>query len=465
MRRYELILAFAAVFAVAWPAVFGVRPRRGVVAVLLTSTLVFQLQVEGFRWQLIPLYALAIGLAAGDVFFLDRELKWSSRISRGLFGMTGVALATALAIILPVPDLPVPSGPHAIGTFNVELVDIDRVELYGPTPGGPRRLVVQVWYPATAPETLEDFLPWSADWDVVAPELSRTLGFPSWFLNHTQYIRSNAIEDPPIAEGAFPVVIYSHGWTGFRTVAINQIENLVSNGYVVIAPDHTFGAVVTRFESGEVITYDPAALPDEEEIGEEAYKEAAANLVATFASDIVSVLDALDEGEAGPFRRVAASVDLTRIGIYGHSTGGGAAVQVCLEDERCGAVLGMDAWVEPLPDKVIKIEATRPSLYMRSDKWRGDENDAILMGIAGRSQVVSYVLGIEGAHHNDFVITPLFSPLAAQLGLKGPIPAGRVLPIIDNYLLGFFDVFLLGTGPAALDTVGFDEVTVEVFNR
>jgi hypothetical protein len=50
------------------------------------------------------------------------------------------------------------------------------------------------------------------------------------------------------------------------------------------------------------------------------------------------------------------------------------------------------------------------------------------------------------------------------LGLKGPIPAGRVVPIVDNYLLGFFDVFLLGTGSAAVDSVSVGEVALEVIN-
>ena len=83
-------------------------------------------------------------------------------------------------------------------------------------------------------------------------------------------------------------------------------------------------------------------------------------------------------------------------------------------------------------------------------------------GVAGRGEAITYWVGVDGTAHNDFVITPLFSPLASRLGLKGPIPAGRIIPIIDNYLIGFFDVFLLGTGSAALDTVRFPEVTVEV---
>ena len=147
---------------------------------------------------------------------------------------------------------------------------------------------------------------------------------------------------------------------------------------------------------------------------------------------------------------------------FGHSTGGGAAIRVCLEDPRCDAVLGMDAWVEPFPDRVIKTSATRPAMYMRSDEWRGNGNDAELRGIAERSLEVTYWIGIEGAHHNDFVVTPLLSPVASQLGLKGRIPAGRVIPIIDRYLLGFFDVFLLGTGSAAVETASFEEVSLEV---
>jgi len=455
-------LTFSTAFAVLWPVVFGIRPKRGITAGILVTALIFQLQVEGFRWQMAPIYFLAIGLALGDVLFVERKLKWSNRVARGVGGSVGVVAASLLAVILPVPTLPVPSGPEVIGTVSVELVDAEREELYGGAlPGSPRRFMAQVWYPAQSVDDL-DPLPWSQDWDVVASAMAEDLGFPSWFLSHTRHTDSHSFSSPPVANGTFPVIIYSHGWTGFRTIAINQIENLVSNGYMVIAPDHTYGAVATRLPGNVIIGYDPAALPDEELVGEEAYLEAGEDLIFTYADDIVTVLNALEEGEQGPFGALAASADLTRLGIYGHSTGGGAAIKVCLEEPICDAVLGLDPWVEPLPDRVIKQTTTRPALYMRSDGWRGTENDAVLRGLAGRSENSTYWLGVEGADHSDFVVTPLISPFAAQFGLKGPIPVGRIIPIIDNYLLGFFDVFLLGTGPAALDNVSFEEVSVEL---
>lgn len=461
MRRLELLLVFGELFAVAWPALFGVRTRRGVVSILLTVLFVFHWQVEGLRWQMIPLYLIAFGLIIGDIIIVDRKLEWTRRVARGVFGAVGISLALVLPLSLPIPELPIPSGPEAIGTLTIEITDSEREETYGLTPGGPRRLNVQVWYPAQPVEELEPGV-WNEDWDVVMPAMSENLGLPSWSLNHTRYTDANSIESLRVAEGTFPVVIYSHGWTGFRSISLNQIETLVSHGYMVVAADHTYGAITTRFEDGNVVPFDPNALPEEESVTEEEYWEASTEVVDVFAEDIVTLINALELGEEGPFGSIGASADLTRIGLYGHSTGGGAAVQVCLEEPRCDAALGLDAWVEPIPDRTISVSATKPAMYIRSDDWRGTENDAVLRGIAERSEEVTYWIGVEGARHSDFTMAPLLSPVSGQLGIRGTIPAGRVITILDRYLLGFFDVFLLGTGSAAIDTASFEEVSVEV---
>jgi hypothetical protein len=464
LRRFELILVFAAIFAVFWPVVFGTRPRRGVVAGGLALAAFIQIQFEGFRWQMIPVYLVALGLALGDVFYLDRRVPGSNRAIRAILGTIGLLLAVALPLLLPVPEIPAPSGPEAIGTVTVGLIDRSRDELYGPRPGGPREFVAQVWYPAEPGSTAPEIV-WSQDWEVVAPALSENMGFPSWFLDHTRYSLSDAREAAPMAEGTFPVIIYSHGWEGVRTIALNQIEDLVSNGYIVIAPDHTYAAAATVLPEGDVVRQDPQALPDRADVTEEEFDEAAANLLATFAGDLVTILDELTDEDSGAFADVVEGADLNRIGIYGHSIGGGAAVKVCLQDERCDAVLGMDPWVEPLTEEDLRLNMTQPALYMRSEGWVDTPNDALLGGIAARGESITYWVGVDGADHNDFVMTPLLTPVAAQLDLKGPIPAGRIIPIIDNYLVGFFDVFLLGTGSAALDSVTFPEVTVTVIDQ
>lgn len=461
MRQFELLLLFSCVFAVAWPAVFGVRPRRGIASGLMFAMLIAQLQIGGFRLQLIPLYAAAVGLIIGDIVFLDRNLKWSSRIARGIFGLAGLLLVSSPAWLFPVPELPAPSGPETVGTSTLELSLPESQEVYGPRPGRTRELVVQVFYPAL-PDSETDPGMIHPDWPVIGPELARSVGLPSWFLSHLRYTGTHTFEGLNVAPGTYPIVIYSHGWQDYRSLALNQIENLVSNGYVVIAPDHTFSAVATVFGDGDLVPYWPEALPAGENVNADDYAEAAALLVETHANDLLGILNALEEGETGPFGRVAQSVDMTRIGMYGHGVGGGAAVSVCLTDERCDAVLGMDPWVEHLPDRTLAISAIRPAMFLRSAEWDDLPNDAILRGIAERSESTTYWIGIDGSGHNDFLMFPLFSPLADEMGLRGPIGAGRMIPILNQYLLGFFDVFLLETGPASINTVSFDEVALEI---
>jgi dienelactone hydrolase len=344
------------------------------------------------------------------------------------------------------------------------LIDRERDELWGPPPaGGPREFVAQVWYPSGG-EVEGEPVPWSEDWEVVAPGIARQIGLPSWFLDHTRYTLSHADSSPPVAAGTFPVLIYSHDWGGVRTNTLNQIEHLVSNGYIVIAPDHTYGSVATVFEDGDVAEFDVDGLPDPATVGEAEYGEASTAVVATFAADLVTILTELELGESGVFAGIASATDINRIGVYGHGAGGGAAIKVCLESELCAAVLAMDPWVEPLTERDLQQEMTRPALYMRSEEWVGTSNDALLIGIAARGENVTYSVAISDSWHTDFLMTSLLTPFASQFGLKGPIPAGRIILITNNYLRGFFDVFLLETGSAALDSVTFEEVNVSVID-
>lgn len=412
---------------------------------------------------MIPLYLVASGLAAGDIFYIDRDLGWSSRIVRAILGAIGLVIAASLPVVLPVPELPAPAGPETVGTTTVGLIDRSRDNPYGDRPGGPREFVAQVWYPAVLDEAAERPV-WSEDWEVVTPALAENLGLPSWFLDHTRYTLANARQGLPLQDGTFPVIIFSHDVGGVRSITVNQIEQLVSSGYIVIAPDHTYVSAATVLGDGEVVLQDPDLLPDPADVSEEEFDEAATILVETMSGDLLTILNALDEGESGPFAEIIGGADLNRIGIYGHGAGGGAAIRTCVvdEDQRCDAILGMDPWVEGLTESDLRMPMNQPALYMRSDAEVNTPNDALLGGIAARGDSVTYWLGVEGASRNDFTVAPLLSPFTPQFGLTGPISPGRIVPIVDNYLVGFFDVYLLGTGSAALDSVTFPEVTVNL---
>lgn len=463
MRSFEFYLVGGCVFAIVWPALFGVRPRRGIVAVALLGLVIAQWQVEGFRWQLLPLYIVALGLAAGDLVAVEeRHLPWFRRVGRGIFGLVGLGLVVAPALILPVPQLPLPAGPLTIGTTTTEVRSVVPDGGFGGDRTGHRTVVVRAWYPAQ-PVDKQKPEPWVSDFDVVVPAFARHIGRPGFFFDQARYTRSHAYRDAPVAAGAFPLLIYSHDWGEFDTIAIDQIESLVSQGYVVIAVDHPGGAVATVVD-GRVIPLATGALDPPDATAEE--KAAAqAGVIDTFASDVTAVLDEVAQGTEGALGDLAAAIDQDAVGMWGHGVGGGAVLDVCLTDPRCKAVAGLDALVAPFPDQLLATTATRPMLLMRSDAWRGNENDAVLKGMVARSRTMTYWVDVLGADSSDFVAAPVISPVADRLGLKGPIDGRRVMMINHRFLSGFFDRFLLGTGSAALDTATFPEVNVEVVDN
>jgi|FLYL01.1.fsa_nt_gi acetyl esterase/lipase len=450
MRPLESVQLVVVAGAVLLPAVMGRRLRRGRTAAFLLGSMVLQLVVEGFRWQLIPLDSATLGLAVGDVVADERRLDLGHRIRRGVLGGVGVASLAVLPVLLPVPELPPPGGPYPVGTVSLLLVD-DRPDPFVQVEEGveppPRRIPVQVWYPAETVDGQPE--PW-ADVEFLGPALAERIGVPSFFLGHLSGVPSHSYRDAVPMSGRFPVLLYVHGWGGFRTIALDQIETLASNGYVVVAADHVPAAAAARFPDGTVSELDPGLLPDPGEVGEDAYREAAERLVEGFADDLTTIVDHLAEGPSGPFGSTAAQVDLEALGVWGHSTGGGAAVWFCLVDRRCDAVAGLDPWIEPIPGRVLAEELRVPSLFIRSDDWSDTRNDRLLRGLAERSPSVSWWIGISGAAHSDLVATPLLTPHGNLLGLKGPVPSDKVVRLLHGYLVSFFDQQLYGEGGAVL---------------
>ena len=90
---------------------------------------------EGYRWQMIPLYGITIGLGIFSIWRLTHPKSRVERLSMGLIAQTvGGLLILGIAIIppivLPVPKTPDPTGPYEIGTTTLMLADESRGELY-----------------------------------------------------------------------------------------------------------------------------------------------------------------------------------------------------------------------------------------------------------------------------------------------------------------------------------------------
>lgn len=203
---------------------------------------------------------------------------------------TGAGAAEALyGPLSPTQPLLSRPGQHAVGVRTLELRNPDRLEPGSRLREGDRRITVEAWYPIRAGSDL--------------PRAS--------YVNETRSekpfrIAGQAFRDaPPLASGDYPLVVLSHGYTGYRTIMFYLGEHLASHGYVVAAPDHPF----STNESVDSQGARRAGFPD---------------TLFHRARDQQFILEWFARGEGVP----ANVTDTERASVIGYSMGGYGAINV-----------------------------------------------------------------------------------------------------------------------------------------
>jgi pimeloyl-ACP methyl ester carboxylesterase len=338
-------------------------------------------------------------------------------------------------------------------------VDEDRLEAYSPDPdlvyadppSEPRRVMVQVWYPATAGQTGEP-APYLPDGVIDAQAMAKSFDFPGFFLNHFKLAHTNSFLDAPLAScfDQWPVVVFSHGWNGMRYQNTAQMEALASQGYIVFAPEHAYGSVVTVYPDGTRIYNKDGALPSNE--NKEVYAAATYILGQSWVGDLVFTLDQIERLQSGEVPSIfQGHLDTSRIGMIGHSTGGGAVLQTCWQDERCKAVVGQDPWLVPYDRAIPASGLSQPSFNMFSENWLKEPNLTLVNQLWDNQPPGAQRMTIQGTQHYDFSDISLYSPLGSLLRLKGPISAEREISLFNDFLIGFFDQHLLNPDSTLLE--------------
>jgi predicted dienelactone hydrolase len=447
MRPLEILTPIILALYLIWPLSARKRPPAiGVLPAFALVVIAAHANIEGMRWQMVPLYGFAVVtffLSIPDFMRARRGDVQTERPLRIFSSLILLAISTALPILLPVPSIPAPGGPYQVGTTIYELIDDSRHELYSGTDGA-RRFQIQVWYPSEADPSAER-APWMSNAEIFAPAIATYIGMPAFFLDHLALVKIPAYKESKVAasEGGYPLIMFSHGWNGFNAQNTGQALQLASHGYVVIGVQHTYGAILTVFKDGTIARNNPSALPSG--APDEEYEAAAQKLVDQWAGDIGFALDFMQGQNDDPGGRFFNSLDLSRVGVYGHSTGGGAAIQFCGTDARCKALLGMDPFMRPVSHEVLENGVTQPAFFIFSQRWTDDvdsRNNELFRQFIPKVRESLGVISIDGTAHYDFSDLPLLSPLTPQLGLKGPINGKRVTTIVDDYLLSFFEMTL-----------------------
>ena len=442
MRSLEIIIIIIVGMNLLKPIVrrLVVGKTIEIAALIGMGFFVLHLLLEGYRWQMLPVYLFLVISAISSIVNWRRQGEDPDRsILKAGMRLLLFLLILVPIVVFPVPNLQEPSGEYSVGTTILYMHDFSREEISTEDPSDTRELNVQIWYPATLDEG-GVLSPYLANLELAGPAFADFLGLPTFVLNHVNLVKTHSILDAPLASAGspFPVLIFSHGWGGTRSQSTFLMEELASHGYVIAAIDHPYGALVTVYPDGSVVLRKEEILAHQSQ--DQLNVQSAKELLSTWTGDVRFVLDQLETMNASSEGNLFTnSLDLEKVGFFGHSTGGGNAVQSCWVDTRCDAGLAMDAWLEPVAEEVIEDSVNQPFMFLWSEDWGSDENKALFNDVYDGLDGLGYSLAIAGTRHYDFSDLPLLSPLSPWLGLKGPIDGRRVMEIISAYSVAFFD--------------------------
>jgi len=336
--------------------------------------------------------------------------------------------------ILPFNNIPAPTGFYSVGTQIFDWEDTNREEWFTENPEDFRKIVVQVWYPA---EKIDGYpAPYLDFAQRRIKPISEQVELPPFMINHIQEVKSNSYLNAPIktAIESYPLIIFSHGLGGMRMQNTIQMEELASRGFIAIAMDHPFDANVTFFNDGSKADFRSAYVGD---INPDNFWKIRLPQINTRAADVSFILDTIQEYQ-DQNEEFWSLIDLERVGVMGHSFGGGTAIVASSKDPRLDACVALDGWLVPIEKSIIKKGLNVPFLYMGRSYWDNPVNYENLDTLIAASTGKVEKLILDGTKHFDYSDTPQFSTASRRFGISGSIDINELRHLLNNQIVTFF---------------------------
>ena len=250
------------------------------------------------------IFIVAIALLLAFTVFSLFYRKWPRKSVKRLCVLGGLVAVLALGYFwcCPVWSYPDVTGPYDVARADTTYIDESREEPYE-SDGSARWLNVSFWYPEG----------YAAD------------------------------------AHSCPLVVFSHGSFGTRESNVVQYRELASHGYVVCAIEHTYHSLGTTGPDGERTGLDNGFMKQVMQADDDT-PEKREQLVGLFkewmevrTGDINFVLDTVTAQTGAGANGVYRLIDMSRIGVMGHSMGGAAALAVGRERNDVSAVIALEA--------------------------------------------------------------------------------------------------------------------------
>lgn len=374
-------------------------------------------------------------------------------------------IVTALAAQAPAPfELPAPTGKSPVGTTQWVVADPSRQDTFAT--GKQREVQVMAWYPRAgatgATGATAATAPYMRNGMEEALSFARLAKLGDAY-NGLANVKTHAILDaaPAPTPERFPVIVFSHGYTGLPSSHTALAEDLASHGWAVLHVIHPYEAAAT-LSDGTFVTFTndkdamrPEVLEVLKEWGPESatmekvvaatdniekekvlrgYLGALKNtdqVVKRWVLDVKVVLDRLPK--TGAASALAARLDLSRLGAAGHSMGGVMAGQFCVEDRRCKAGLNLDG----IPQYGTMIDMPMPAPFMMVYSGRPGRAGASDL-IYSRSASKYYRADVADTLHIDFSEMNFWGGPLRQRGAFGKIAPERATELTRLIVRSFF---------------------------
>ena len=363
---------------------------------------------------------------------------------------------------LPGIALPAPWGQNAVGYRRVDLTDSSRRETRGTPAGRPRRMLLQIWYPASGsvvrPIAYMD--------SVTAAAWGRSHRLPPGFQHR---VVTHAQRDMPIADslGRLPVLLFSHGRSWPVQTYQAMLQDLASRGWLVVAMSHPYEEAATVFADGSVALFDGQRWQNETERG-----HVLTRAVDVLVLDAAFVLTTLSGWNNARGHWLFGRIDLDKVGYFGHSLGGAAAAQALNRLPSIDAAASIEGSVYDTTARPLLAKKPLLSIiggYNRTDLGLRDY-------LAAPGGVV-YEAVVHGAWHASFadllLVYGASAPRSWHATHRHELTPARVNQIATDYLDAFFRRYLMGVPSILLrphsdhelgsyNTSGYPEVELRI---
>jgi Predicted dienelactone hydrolase len=402
--------------------------RIGAFAAFVLFTIVSVIQ-WGFRWYLLAAILFIWAIIGGISLIRGKRDKKEYKAAGIVFRAISVCLITVIAVIpaliFPQYRLPKVTGNYKVNTVVYTYTDKNRIETFSNN-GGSRKVTVEFWYPENA-------------------------------------------------KGRYPLILFSHGAFGIKDSNTSTFMDLASNGYIVCSIDHPYHSLYTKDTDGKVTIVDRSFMQEVIDVNNGVYNDEAAykleqKWLKLRTDDMNFVLDTLiknaKNSSSGPVYQL---IDTSKIGLFGHSLGGAASVQLGRERSDIKAVINLDADLlgeqvgftngKPvINDKIYPV----PMLSIYSDTMKqlmasaaaSNPNIELPQKRISATGHDAYEVYLTGTNHMSLTDLPLVSPFLVNM-INGSIKKSGnnqgadkyyIIEKMNSIVLEFFNSYVNGEG-------------------